>query len=85
MEKNKNFIFGSIYDVLRFLILGLVTGMIVGLCLFSVRFDVKNYDIVFTSRINNSIYYGVEYGTKIELWKIERSEDGSLCTRRIYP
>jgi hypothetical protein len=85
LGKNINFLFGSLYDVLRFLVLGLFTALIVGLCLFSVTFNIKNYDIVFTSRINSSIYYGLAYGTKIEFWKIERSEDGSLYTSRLYP
>jgi len=85
LGKNKIFFMGSVYAVSRFIILGLLSGILVWLCLFAVDFNFKNYDLVFISRWNSSMYYGIEYRNKIEVWRIERSDDGSLYTRRLYP
>ena len=85
MKKVTNFLIGSIYAVLRFIVLGLLAGILIWLCLFSIDFDSKNYDLIFISRINRSIYYGIEYRNNLEVWKIERSDDDILYTRRLYP
>jgi hypothetical protein len=85
LEKSKNFLFDSLYAVLRLLGLGLLAGIVILLCLFSIDFGAKNYDLVFTSRLNSSMYYGIEYKKKFKVWEVNRSTDGSLSTSRIYP
>jgi hypothetical protein len=85
LEKVKNILFGSVFDVIRFVALVLLFIIFMVLCFFSVDFDIKNYDMVLTSRIKTGTYYGLQYGQEFELWKIEKSEDGSLYTQRLYP
>ena len=85
MKDNKKIIFGSLYDVVCFLCLMVLGIILILLCLFSVKFNMKNYDIVFKSRMETGTYYGVKYGEDFEIWKIEKSEDGSLYTKIVYP
>ena len=85
MRKVANFLIGPVYAILRFILLGVAAGVIILLCLFSVDFKSKNYDLVFTSRFKSSIYYGIEYRRNPELWKIKIADDGSLYTIRLYP
>lgn len=83
--KNKNNFLDSVLDVSRFLMLIFCMFIVVILFLYSIKLDFKNYDIVFSSRFNSSIYYGIEYRPDFEIWKIERSKDASLSTRRLFP
>jgi len=85
LEKTKNFLIDSVYNVWRLLILGLGAGILILLSLFSVDVNFKNYDLFLTSKLKSGLYYGIEYSKNLELWKIERSEDGSLYTQRLYP
>lgn len=82
-EKNK--FLESVLDLGRLFMLIFCMLIVVFLFLFAIKFDFKNYDIVLSSRLNSSTYYGIEYSPNFEMWKIERSEDGSLYTRRLYP
>lgn len=82
---DKNNLLKSILDVSRLFVLIFCMIIVVILFLFSIKLDFKNYDIVFSSRLNSSIYYGIEYSPDFEIWKIERSEEGSLSTRRLFP
>lgn len=81
----KNNILDSVLDVSRLLMLIFCMLIVVVLFLFSLKFDFKNYDIVLSSRLNSSTYYGIEYSPNFEIWKIERSKDGSMYTRRLFP
>ncbi|MFH1093417.1 MAG: hypothetical protein V1739_04580 [Candidatus Omnitrophota bacterium] len=81
----KSNLLDSVLDVSRLLMLVFCMLIVVVLFLFSLKFDFKNYDIVLSSRLNPSIYYGIEYSPNLEIWKIERSKDGSMYTRRLFP
>ena len=83
--ENKNKFLDSVLDVSRLFMLIVCMLLVVFLFIFSIKFDFKNYDIVFASRLSSSSYYGIEYSPKFEIWKIERSKDGSLYTRRLFP
>lgn len=84
MKKQSAFL-ESLFDLSRLLGLILLMLLVVFLFLFSIKFDAKHYDIVVSSRLSSGTYYGIEYSPALELWKIERSEDGSLYTRRLFP
>ena len=81
----KSNLLDSVLDVSRLFMLIFCMLVVVVLFLFSVRFDFKNYDVVLSSRLNSSIYYGIEFIPNFEIWKIERSKDGSMCIRRLFP
>ncbi|MCG2712256.1 MAG: hypothetical protein L6416_08055 [Candidatus Omnitrophica bacterium] len=83
--RNKNIFLDSVLNVSRFFMLIFCLIIVAILFLFSVKFDFKNYDIVVSPRLNSSTYYGIEYSPDLEVWKIERSKDGSMCTRRLFP
>jgi len=84
LAKKRNFL-NSVLDISRLFMLICCMLIVVILFLFSVKLDFKYYDIVFSSRLNSSMYYGIEYSPNFEMWKIERLEDGSIYTRRLYP
>ncbi len=81
----KSNLLGSVLDVSRLFMLIFCMLVVVVLFLFSVRFDFKNYDVVLSSRLNADTYYGIEYIPNFEIWKSERSKDGSMCIRRLFP
>ena len=83
--ENKNNFFNSVIDVGRLFMLIFCILIVVVMFLFSIKLDFKNYDIVLSSRLNSMTYYGVEYSPSLEVWKIERSKDGSMYTRRLFP
>ena len=82
---DKNNFLDSVLDVGRLFMLIFCMLIVVILFLFSIKLDFKNYDIVFSSRLNSSVYYGIEYSPDFEMWKIECFKDGSLSTRRLFP
>ena len=81
----KSNLLDSVLDVGRLFMLIFCMLIVVVLFMFSVKFDFKSYDIVLSSRLNSSTYYGIEYIPNFEVWKIERSKDGSLYARRLFP
>ena len=81
----KSNLLDSVLDVGRLFMLIFCMLIVVVLFMFSVKFDFKSYDIVLSSRLNSSTYYGIEYSPNFEVWKIERSKDGSLYARRLFP
>jgi len=85
LAKKQNAFLESLLDMGRLCLLVLMMLFVVVLILFSVKFDAEHYDIVLSSRLSSSTYYGIEYSPALEVWKIERSEDGSLYTRRLFP
>ncbi len=85
MLAGKSNLLDSVLDVSRFFMLIFCMLIVVVLFLFSIKFDFKNYDVVLSSRFNSHTYYGIDYSPNFEMWKIERSKDGSLYTRRLFP
>ncbi|MDD5746264.1 MAG: hypothetical protein PHO30_03265 [Candidatus Omnitrophica bacterium] len=85
MERKNNVLWESLSRVAVFFVSCIVVFILLVVSLFQLKFGYKKYDIMLDYRFSPGISFGVQYVSSLELWKINKEQDGSLSIRRIYP